>query len=105
MKKANQTSQSFYEPICAVLDKNETARKTIYCESLYDLAQENKLDILSCNEHKAMCLETETGKFVLICYIHDKKKGYEINTKIEREYFKTWADFRKDYLDKLGDGK
>ncbi len=72
-----------------------------YFESLNELSKAKGFDILSCNEHKAMCVDASHNRYVLFNYIHDKELGYSEDDTKEREYFKTWEDFRKDYLKKL----
>ena len=87
-----EVTNEFYKAVCPVLDKENST----YCKSLIKLAKANNLDILSYNDHKMIC--TEGLKYVLITYEHTKD-GYRLTN--EKEYFKNWEDFKKDYLGKL----
>ena len=98
--KTNQDSQKFYKPVCETLYRNEMKKENVYYKSLSELSYKKGFNILSCNDKKAMCIDQD-GLYVLICYIHDKEKGYALDTTKQDEYFQSWKEFKKDYLNKL----
>lgn len=94
----NKNNNGFYKPVCEVLSNNLIKKEIKYHKSLSELAAYNNLEILSCNNHKAMCIGNRG--YVLVHYIHNNK-GYSIDQTKEKEYFKSWDEFRKDYLAKI----
>ena len=90
--------KQFEEEISETLNKNKSDNN--YYETLQELAENENLNIMACNNHKAMCKDNITGAFEVIAYIHNDY-GYCLNKAEKKEVFTSWEDFKRESLKKL----